>query len=203
MAEPVYRDKDLQPGRYYYKIEAVAKEGDAVYQNSGQSAASTGVSITEVQIVKEKLPAPAVTATVTENTVTLTWTAVEHAVSYEVYRAASENEAYSKLDLVKETTYQDGNLENGTYYYKVIAKPEDDSEWEDSAYSDTASAVVAKKTEDGDSTEQKPGGETGGSTEQEPGGETGGSTEQEPQKVSVTKIELPSTVNVAKAVKQP
>lgn len=208
LTEPVYRDTALQPGRYFYKIEAVAKEGDTVYLNSGLSSASTGVSITEAQIVKEKLPAPVLSASADGNTVTLAWSAVEHADSYEVYRGDSGNGAYIKVGLVKETGYQDSNLANGTYYYKIIAKAAADSEWEDSVYSGAASAVVSKTSgegeggqpggETGGSTEQKPGGETGGSTEQKPGGETGGSTEEKPQPVPVTKISLTSTVNVAK-----
>ncbi len=198
LTEASYRDTGLKSGRYFYKIEAVGQEG-SLYQSSGLSMASLGVSITETQPEKEQLAAPMVTAAAADGSVTLTWTAVEHADSYEVYRASQENKTYTKLDSVQETTYHDSNLESGTYYYKVIARAADQSAWEDSEYSDVVEVAVTKTTSGGDgtggSTEEKPGGGTGGSTEEKPGGGTGGSTEQ---KVLVSKIQLTSTVNVAK-----
>lgn len=60
------------------------------------------------------------TATVSGNSVSLSWTAVSGAGGYEVYRAVSENGTYQKRMTVTTTSYKNTNLTAGkTYYYKV------------------------------------------------------------------------------------
>ena len=49
LTETTYVDSSLKTGRYFYKIEAIADEQESIYQDSGLSSASTGVSVTAVK----------------------------------------------------------------------------------------------------------------------------------------------------------
>ena len=98
---------------YYYKVVAVTSEG--------VTAASEIVGRTC------DLARPEVTASNVAKTgkVKLTWNAVEGAVSYKVYRAASKNGEYKLMKTTENTTYTNTNADAGvTYYYKVVAVAE-------------------------------------------------------------------------------
>ena len=98
---------------YYYKVVAVTAEG--------VTAASEIVGRTC------DLARPEVTASNVAKTgkVKLTWNAVEGAVSYKVYRAASKNGEYKLMKTTENTTYTNTNADAGvTYYYKVVAVAE-------------------------------------------------------------------------------
>lgn len=54
--------------------------------------------------------------------ITLTWSKVDGAEGYEVYRETSKNGKYTKVASVTKTSYKDSKLKAGkTYYYKVCA----------------------------------------------------------------------------------
>ena len=54
------------------------------------------------------------------STINLTWDKIPGVSNYEVYRSNSLNEAYAKIETVKNTNYTDSKLKSGqTYYYKV------------------------------------------------------------------------------------
>ena len=53
---------------------------------------------------------------------TVTWKAVDGAVSYKVYRSTSENGTYSLMKTATGTAYTNTNIVKGTtYFYKVVA----------------------------------------------------------------------------------
>ena len=65
----------------------------------------------------------------------LTWTAVEGAKEYEVYRSTKRNGTYSRMWTVKGTSYRNTTAEAGTTYYYKIRALCTDSRYGDSAFS--------------------------------------------------------------------
>ena len=52
----------------------------------------------------------------------ISWTAMENAVSYKIYRSTKSNKSYTLLDTTAELSYTDSTVATGTtYYYKVVA----------------------------------------------------------------------------------
>lgn len=99
--------------RYYYTVSA--------RNDSGESAAS--------EVVSASTPAgppaaPAPTAAAGDGKVTLSWSAVPGAASYEVSRASSATGSYTSLASgLTALSYVDTGLTNGTaYFYKVGAR---------------------------------------------------------------------------------
>ena len=100
---------------YYYRVKAVNDAGLSPYSNivSGQ-----------VKSVTPKPAAPVVKIghSAASGKPMLTWNAVSGATSYKVYRATSQNGAYSLLGSVTVTSYTNTGAKDGvTYYYKVTA----------------------------------------------------------------------------------
>jgi fibronectin type 3 domain-containing protein len=112
MTNQSYLDTELTNGlTYYYVITSV--------NEAGESEASEQISATPYQ-----LAAPGeVTAAASSGKVSLTWTAVNEAVSYAVKRSTSHDGPYVTLAAGIETTsYHDEGLTNGlTYYYVIVA----------------------------------------------------------------------------------
>jgi fibronectin type 3 domain-containing protein len=126
---PVYTDSDLPAGRYYYKISAVSSD-EIEGKQSG-----TGVVII--------LSAPTgLNATVSGSSVSLSWTAVDGAARYHVYRSTTDEEySYMFLESVYSPSYtDDSGLAAGTYYYKVAAET---SGWTTGPQSSAVSATVS------------------------------------------------------------
>ena len=99
-------------GKYYYYYVV------AVSENGTESAPSNIAGRTC------DLARPVVTASNNAKTgkVKLSWNAVEGAVAYKVYRAASKDGKYSLMFTTEGTTYTNTKAEAGvTYYYKVVA----------------------------------------------------------------------------------
>ena len=73
-------------------------------------------------------PAGLKTSLTTDNYVKLTWTAVEGADGYEVYRSTSKTGTYTALKKVKSTSYIDKSVYSGQgFHYKVCAYKTDGS----------------------------------------------------------------------------
>ncbi|ALV07831.1 glycoside hydrolase family 9 protein [Roseateles depolymerans] len=99
--------------RYYYTVSA--------RNDSGESAASDVVS---ASTPAGPPAAPAPTAAAGDGRVTLSWSAVTGAASYEVSRASSATGSYTSLASgLTALSYVDTGLTNGTaYFYKVGAR---------------------------------------------------------------------------------
>ena len=100
---------------YYYRVKACNDAGLSPYSNvvSGQ-----------VKTVTPKPSAPVVKIgnSAASGKPMLTWNAVSGATSYKVYRATSQNGAYSLLGTVTATSYTNTGAKAGTtYWYKVKA----------------------------------------------------------------------------------
>lgn len=136
-------DAGLTPGTYFYRVLAVDAAGNA-------SELSSAVDVT---IATPDLTAPTtptnVAASVTGDSVALTWTASTDGVGvagYRVYRGASANFAIgdSGVTLIGEptdTAAPDAGLAPGTYFYRVLAR---DAAGNTSDLSAAVSATIAE-----------------------------------------------------------
>ena len=73
-----------------------------------------------------------------DNEITITWTDVENAAGYNIYRSQSQQGKYEKINdtLIMNAAYKDEDLDKGTYYYKVEAiAPENHAVYKDSEQS--------------------------------------------------------------------
>ena len=107
-----YTNSKAEAGKtYYYKVMAVAAK------TAANSVASEIVSRTC------DLAQPKVTGKVTlAGNPKLSWSKVDGAVSYKVYRATSENGTYKLMKTTTGTSYTNTSVTAGkTYYYKVVA----------------------------------------------------------------------------------
>ena len=124
-----YTNSTAKVGKtYYYKVMAVAENSAA---NSAYSAVKSRTC---------DLPRPVVTASNVTSTgyPKLTWGAVEGAKEYKVYRATSEDGAYSLTKTTASTSYTNTSAKPGNvYYYKVMAVAENSAA--NSAYSSVKS----------------------------------------------------------------
>jgi fibronectin type 3 domain-containing protein len=103
-----YVDTVAATGTYYYKTSAVNADGF-------ESAPSTP---TAVAVTPPAAPTD-VSASAADNKVTVSWTAVDGAKSYNVYRSDSQTGMYTKLGTPTTASYIDTVTATGTYYYKA------------------------------------------------------------------------------------
>ena len=99
---------------YFYKVRAVSGEVVSEYSNE------VAVEVPEELV----LPSPTVKATnvASSGKIKLTWSKVDGAEKYEVWRATSENGTYTKLTTTSKTSITNTSTTAGkTYYYKVRA----------------------------------------------------------------------------------
>ena len=102
--------------KYYYKVIALAEN------EAGNSAYS------EVKTYMGKLAKPEVSVSniASSGKIKVSWTKVDGAVKYEVYRATSKTGTYKLLITTKNTSINNTSTTAGkTYYYKVRALAED------------------------------------------------------------------------------
>lgn len=107
-----YSDTSATAGTtYYYQVTAVNSDGTSAASNE-VNATPSGSSF-------------AVVGTVANSQITLTWSTVSSAVSYNVYRGTLSAAITNKTKIitgVTTTTYTDTNVTSGvTYYYQVTA----------------------------------------------------------------------------------
>lgn len=133
----------IKPGRV--NIYAVVEDEDVEAQ----------ISI----VVQAKLPTVTATASVEDKNVTISWPMVSNAAGYMVYRGTDQLGDYEKIaDVFANTlTYTDENLGDGTYYYKVVAKG-DQELYFDSEFSEATDKITVT-TEKPD--QDKPGSDSG------------------------------------------
>ena len=113
MVNPSYVDSTAPIGKtYYYKVIAIYAED--ISKNSGYS------NVVSVTFTCE---APYVYAENGSNgKPVISWSAVNGAKKYTVYRATSKNGKYTKLGTTTKLSYTDSKAKAGyTYFYKVIA----------------------------------------------------------------------------------
>lgn len=107
-----YTDSSADVGdTFYYLVKAVSDSGST-------SASSNKVSATA------KLPRTTVTLSNVTSTgkIKVSWTAVEGAEGYEVYRATSKNGTYKRIKTTTATSMTNASTTAGKmYYYKVLA----------------------------------------------------------------------------------
>ena len=110
-------------------VDSTASNGSTYYyQVTATSAAGEGTATAQSAGVTPSIPVtvPAVptglTATAGEAQVTLAWTAVAGASSYNVYRSTSAGSQGAKIGTSSTTQYTDSGVTNGaTYYYAITA----------------------------------------------------------------------------------
>lgn len=101
-------------GQYYYKVRG--------YKQISTSENAYGVFSDPVAVTL--LAAPKITAVyrITNTNAKITWSAVDNATSYQLYRATEVGGPYKLVRTTSDTTYTNGGLTVGTqYYYKVSA----------------------------------------------------------------------------------
>lgn len=108
-----FSDKDLVPGnKYYYRIVTRAK--DEMYDSE----------MSDTFYAPARLPAPESIAasSCSDSSLRISWSRVEGAVRYIVYRSRSEGGLYTIVSKTDATELTDASVIIGeTYYYKVIA----------------------------------------------------------------------------------
>lgn len=96
---------------YYYKVKAISESG-----SDSNSSYSTVMSATK------RLPKPTVKISLSSNKPKLSWSAVDGATSYIIYRSTSKSGTYTKFGTTTKTSYVNSSASKGTtYYYKVVA----------------------------------------------------------------------------------
>jgi fibronectin type 3 domain-containing protein len=122
-----YVDTVTAMGTYYYKVSTVSAGGL-------ESALSTPITATVAG------PPTNVSASAADAQVTVSWTAVTGAKSYNVYRSTSQTGTYTKVGAPTTTSYVDTVTAMGTYYYK--ASTVSTSDFESALSTPTAVAVT-------------------------------------------------------------
>lgn len=142
-----YQGQNLDPGDYSYKLVA---KGNEFFTDSMDS--------NEVSIrITKQLEAVTSKATVSKNTVKLTWDKVNHASKYQILKANAAGQ-YEEVAIVDTNSYEETGLDAGTYSYKVVVFG--DEFYTTSEASEAVEAVVSKDDSKGNeqnSDESKPG----------------------------------------------
>ena len=107
-----FKDADTQPGEQYsYKVRTLGK------QDVFDSPESTARSVTAT--CAQPKPKGKISA---EGKPVVTWTQVDAAEEYIVYRSTSKSKSYKKIAETDDLTYTDtAAKKNKTYYYKIVA----------------------------------------------------------------------------------
>lgn len=110
ITETEYIDNTISQGvEYYYTVSAVNNYGETTYDNAGRVGLNFG-KIESISAVK--------TATGAD----ISWSALEGAEKYEVYRALTSSNEWQMIKTVTDCKYSDNDIESGQEYkYKVKA----------------------------------------------------------------------------------
>jgi hypothetical protein len=118
-----YQDFGLVNGTYHYAVIASNTSGNSTISNIRTVTVAIPPSPTytpAVPTLSMIIPNPSTTGNIT-----LSWTAVPGATQYRVYRDGtpiSGIEGKTPIATIHGTTYLDGGLSNGTYYYVIVAE---------------------------------------------------------------------------------
>ena len=112
-----YTDTAPRGATYYYKVKACNASGCSSF-----SVVSAGVNLPGA-VSKPNAPSKPTAAKASATTITVSWSGLSGATSYEVYSDTSSGGAFSsKVATVNSgTTYTDTATRGSTYYYKVKA----------------------------------------------------------------------------------
>ena len=126
-AKTAYTNTGVEAGKtYYYKVRAITAEG--AYADSRIVSRTCDLA----------RPVVTVTNVASKGCPKLSWTAVDGAVNYQVYRSTSKNGSYTLLKTVTGTSLSNTSARQGvTYYYKVRAMASNSAAH--SAYSEVVS----------------------------------------------------------------
>lgn len=99
-------------------------DGTYVFRISGVCGENTTPALESLSItVQAPLESPVLTADSGDTQINLSWTAINEATQYQVYRKASEETEYQLIKTVEGLTYQDVAVKNEEpYYYYVVAQ---------------------------------------------------------------------------------
>lgn len=102
---------------------AVSVDGNTLTVKSFLVEDGNSSEADEFIITKTKLATPTIKATTASKTaINVTWSNIDGAASYQLYRATSNNGPFTKIATTSGTSYKDTGLTTGkTYYYKVVA----------------------------------------------------------------------------------
>ncbi len=97
---------------YYYKVKAIASN----------SSANSAYSTVKSRTCDLTQPVLSISTVASSGRVQLSWTSVDNAIKYWVYRSTSKNGTYDCIKTLTETTFIDTTATaDTTYYYKVRA----------------------------------------------------------------------------------
>ncbi len=97
--------------KYYYKVKAI----------HSNSAANSAYSVVDSRVCDLARPVTSISLASTGKP-KISWSKVDGAIKYKVYRSTKLTGTYSLMKTVSGTTYTNANAKAGTtYYYKVIA----------------------------------------------------------------------------------
>lgn len=135
-----WRDTGLKPGTtYYYKIRTYTKSGSNI-KYSKYSTVASGTTMEN----------PVITSVKSKNSkqLEISWSTVNNASNYELYRATKKNGTYKKIATVtgiNRVNYIDKNVTAGKmYYYKIRSVGQVDHTTVYSEYSGIVSGRTAK-----------------------------------------------------------
>jgi len=126
-----YTDTSAKVGtKYYYKIKAIHSNSSS---NSAYSNCVSGIRDLAAPVIKR-------TNTASTGQCKLSWSAIDGATRYYVYRSTSSSSGFEKIASTTKTAYTDTSAKVGTkYYYKIKAIHSNSSA--NSAYSNCVSGI--------------------------------------------------------------
>lgn len=131
-----WRDTGLAPGTtYYYKVRTYTKENSKItYGKYSAAASGTTMSTPAISSIKSK----------NSKTLQISWTTINDAANYELYRSTKKNGTYKKIATlagVNQISYTDKVKAGKQYFYKIRSISMMDN---DTVYSDYSEIVPAR-----------------------------------------------------------
>ena len=118
---------------YYYKVKAICGK------NSGGNSVFSASDYVTCDLAAPKIT---VSGTKKRGKIVVSWSKVENADRYYVYRATSKNGTYEKYATTISKTYTDSSVKKGKYYYYKVKAVYDGKPAATSAYSNRDYAYV-------------------------------------------------------------
>ncbi|WP_099469431.1 pectinesterase family protein [Konateibacter massiliensis] len=116
VTEKTYTASISDSGRYRFRISGIC------------GSKTTQAVASEAAILQAPLGETTVSAESSDSAISLSWTKVEGAETYEIYRMSSEETEYTLIATVETLSYEDTNLVNETpYYYYIVCKSADNT----------------------------------------------------------------------------